>query len=183
MITCILYLNLIDFFKLIWSLTVYDFFDVVLHEFYVASSASRPFLNHIVFLFYFPFFDSSLSFRVLNYYAELLKYQYSLTAHLNMTQLISLKPISNVPCTSTVYISPSVLKKITIAEDVSEEGKADKAKKFLAEMKKSLSQVNFDRIVQALQTYKRTDNIDVLLTEAADLLAGDANTHSLLRGK
>uniref|UniRef100_A0A667WAD7 Regulator of telomere elongation helicase 1 n=1 Tax=Myripristis murdjan TaxID=586833 RepID=A0A667WAD7_9TELE len=60
--------------------------------------------------------------------------------------------------------------------------KADKAKKFLAEMKKSLSQVNFDRIVQALQTYKRTDNIDVLLTDAADLLAGDANTHSLLRG-
>uniref|UniRef100_A0A667WLV5 Regulator of telomere elongation helicase 1 n=1 Tax=Myripristis murdjan TaxID=586833 RepID=A0A667WLV5_9TELE len=67
-------------------------------------------------------------------------------------------------------------------KDVSEEGKADKAKKFLAEMKKSLSQVNFDRIVQALQTYKRTDNIDVLLTDAADLLAGDANTHSLLRG-
>uniref|UniRef100_A0A667WX82 Regulator of telomere elongation helicase 1 n=1 Tax=Myripristis murdjan TaxID=586833 RepID=A0A667WX82_9TELE len=59
---------------------------------------------------------------------------------------------------------------------------SDKAKKFLAEMKKSLSQVNFDRIVQALQTYKRTDNIDVLLTDAADLLAGDANTHSLLRG-
>uniref|UniRef100_A0A667WJ51 Regulator of telomere elongation helicase 1 n=1 Tax=Myripristis murdjan TaxID=586833 RepID=A0A667WJ51_9TELE len=73
-------------------------------------------------------------------------------------------------------------KKIPITEDVSEEGKADKAKKFLAEMKKSLSQVNFDRIVQALQTYKRTDNIDVLLTDAADLLAGDANTHSLLRG-
>ncbi|XP_029912387.1 regulator of telomere elongation helicase 1 isoform X2 [Myripristis murdjan] len=72
--------------------------------------------------------------------------------------------------------------KIPITEDVSEEGKADKAKKFLAEMKKSLSQVNFDRIVQALQTYKRTDNIDVLLTDAADLLAGDANTHSLLRG-
>uniref|UniRef100_A0A667WJ58 Regulator of telomere elongation helicase 1 n=1 Tax=Myripristis murdjan TaxID=586833 RepID=A0A667WJ58_9TELE len=97
-------------------------------------------------------------------------------------KLISFKSISNVPCTSTVYFSPSVLKKIPITEDVSEEGKADKAKKFLAEMKKSLSQVNFDRIVQALQTYKRTDNIDVLLTDAADLLAGDANTHSLLRG-
>ncbi|XP_078144359.1 regulator of telomere elongation helicase 1 isoform X1 [Centroberyx gerrardi] len=76
----------------------------------------------------------------------------------------------------------SLLKKVTVSEDVAEEGKAAKAKKFLAEMKKSLSQVNFERIVQALQTYKKTDNLDVLLTEAADLLTADANTHSLLRG-
>nr|XP_046251810.1 regulator of telomere elongation helicase 1 [Scatophagus argus] len=71
--------------------------------------------------------------------------------------------------------------KISRLEDVSEEGKASRAKIFLAEMKKSLSQVNFDRIIQALQTYKKTDNLDVLLSETA-VLTEDANTYSLLRG-
>ncbi|XP_051281967.1 regulator of telomere elongation helicase 1 isoform X3 [Dicentrarchus labrax] len=70
--------------------------------------------------------------------------------------------------------------KMSRLEDVSEEGKARRAKNFLAEMKKSLSQVTFDRIVQALQTYKKTDNLDVLLTETA-VLSEDTNTHSLLR--
>lgn len=65
---------------------------------------------------------------------------------------------------------------------MSEEGKASQAKTFLVEMKKSLSQVSFDRIVQALQTYKKTDILEVLLTETA-VLTEDANTHSLLRGK
>ena len=64
---------------------------------------------------------------------------------------------------------------------MSEEGKAGRAKQFLADMKKSLSKVSFDRIVQALQSYKSTDNLDVLLTETA-VLTEDANTHSLLRG-
>uniref|UniRef100_A0A8C5HBJ2 Regulator of telomere elongation helicase 1 n=1 Tax=Gouania willdenowi TaxID=441366 RepID=A0A8C5HBJ2_GOUWI len=63
----------------------------------------------------------------------------------------------------------------------SEEGKASRAKTFLAEMKKSLSQVSFDHIVQALQTYKKTDDLDVLLTETA-VLTENPNTHSLLRG-
>lgn len=67
------------------------------------------------------------------------------------------------------------------SEDVSEEDKAARAKLFLADMKKSLSKVNFDRIVQALQTYKKTDELDVLLTGTA-VLSEDANTHSLLRG-
>ncbi|KAK2850793.1 hypothetical protein Q5P01_007069 [Channa striata] len=71
--------------------------------------------------------------------------------------------------------------KTSMSEDVSEEDKARRAKRFLAEMKKSLSQVNFDRIIEALQTYKKTDNLDVLLTETA-VLAEDANTHSLLHG-
>ncbi|KAM9856085.1 regulator of telomere elongation helicase 1 [Aulostomus maculatus] len=74
-----------------------------------------------------------------------------------------------------------VQEKRSVLEDVSEEGKASRAKMFLAEMKKSLSQANFDRIVQALQTYKRTDDLDVLLSETA-VLNEDANTHSLLRG-
>ncbi|XP_034551917.1 regulator of telomere elongation helicase 1 isoform X2 [Notolabrus celidotus] len=70
---------------------------------------------------------------------------------------------------------------LRVSVDTSEEGKASRAKGFLAEMKKSLSQVNFDRIVQALQTYKKTDDLDLLLSAAA-VLTEDANTHSLLRG-
>uniref|UniRef100_A0A8C7U612 Regulator of telomere elongation helicase 1 n=1 Tax=Oncorhynchus mykiss TaxID=8022 RepID=A0A8C7U612_ONCMY len=53
---------------------------------------------------------------------------------------------------------------------------------FLAEMKRSLSQVNFQRIMVALQTYKQMDDLDELLAEAADLFTGDTNTHNLLRG-
>ncbi|XP_072305421.1 regulator of telomere elongation helicase 1 [Eucyclogobius newberryi] len=68
-----------------------------------------------------------------------------------------------------------------VSEDMSEEGKASRAKGFLAEMKKTLSQVNFERVVQALQSYKKTDDLDTLLVETA-VLAEDANTHNLLRG-
>ncbi|XP_072224081.1 regulator of telomere elongation helicase 1 [Leuresthes tenuis] len=71
--------------------------------------------------------------------------------------------------------------KLSVAEDVSEEGKASRAKQFLADMKKSLSKVSFDRIVQALQSYKSTDNLELLLMETA-VLTEDANTHRLLRG-
>ncbi|AWP09173.1 putative regulator of telomere elongation helicase 1 [Scophthalmus maximus] len=71
--------------------------------------------------------------------------------------------------------------KIRVSEDASGEGKAGRAKTFLAEMKKSLSRVNFDHIVQALQTYKKTDDLDVLLTETS-VLTEDTNTHGLLRG-
>ncbi|XP_054464874.1 LOW QUALITY PROTEIN: regulator of telomere elongation helicase 1 [Anoplopoma fimbria] len=68
------------------------------------------------------------------------------------------------------------------SEDVSGEGpSSSRVKSFLAEMKKSLSQFSFDRIIQALQTYKKTDSLDVLLTAAA-VLTEDANTHCLLRG-
>ncbi|XP_059189945.1 regulator of telomere elongation helicase 1 [Centropristis striata] len=69
----------------------------------------------------------------------------------------------------------------SVSEDVSEEGTSSKVKSFLAGMKKSLSQSSFDSIIQALQTYKKTDSLDVLLAEAA-VLTQDANTHSLLRG-
>ncbi|XP_042348156.1 regulator of telomere elongation helicase 1 isoform X2 [Plectropomus leopardus] len=68
-----------------------------------------------------------------------------------------------------------------VSKDVSEEGAANRVKSFLGEMKKSLSQINYDRIIQALQNYKKTKNLDVLLAETAVLME-DANTHSLLRG-
>lgn len=48
-------------------------------------------------------------------------------------------------------------------------------------MKRSLSQVTFERIVAALQSYKRSDSLEVLLPAVA-VLAEDASTHSLLRG-
>lgn len=83
--------------------------------------------------------------------------------------------------TANVYFSPSSLQRMSELQDAWEEASANRAKKFLADMKTSLSQVNFDRIVQALQIYKRTDDLDALLTETA-VLAEDTNTHSLLRG-
>lgn len=75
----------------------------------------------------------------------------------------------------------SLSKKISKLADVPEEGKASMARTFLAGMKKTLSQVNFNRIVQALQSYKTTDNLEVLLTETA-FLSEDTSTQSLLRG-
>ncbi|MEQ2219562.1 hypothetical protein XENOCAPTIV_020010, partial [Xenoophorus captivus] len=71
--------------------------------------------------------------------------------------------------------------KVSVSEDASEECKASKVKQFLADMKKSLSKVSFDHIVEALQSYKKTDDLSVLLTETA-VLAEDPNTHTLLRG-
>ncbi|XP_033941971.1 LOW QUALITY PROTEIN: regulator of telomere elongation helicase 1 [Pseudochaenichthys georgianus] len=72
-------------------------------------------------------------------------------------------------------------KKSQVSEAVSGEGTSSRVKGFLAEMKKSLSQCNFEQIVQTLQTYKKTDDLDVLLTDTA-VLTEDANTYSLLRG-
>ena len=82
-----------------------------------------------------------------------------------------------------MYFSPSLLKKSHVSEEeVSGEGTSSRVKNFLAEMKKSLSRCSFDRIIQALQSYKKADDLDVLLTETA-VLTEDTNTHSLLRGK
>ncbi|XP_028265635.1 regulator of telomere elongation helicase 1 isoform X2 [Parambassis ranga] len=72
-------------------------------------------------------------------------------------------------------------KRVNVPDDMSEEDKGSRAKKFLADMKKSLSQASFERIVQALQTYKKTDNLDILLKETA-VLTEDTNTHGLFRG-
>ncbi|XP_023134793.2 regulator of telomere elongation helicase 1 isoform X2 [Amphiprion ocellaris] len=71
--------------------------------------------------------------------------------------------------------------KLRVSEDVSEESKATRAKRFLADMKKSLSQVSYDCVVQSLQTYKTTDDLDALLTETA-VLTEYSSTHRLLRG-
>lgn len=49
-------------------------------------------------------------------------------------------------------------------------------------MKRSLSQFNFERVIRALQTYKKSDELEALLAGAA-VLAEDANTHRLLRGR
>lgn len=64
---------------------------------------------------------------------------------------------------------------------MSVESKRNKAKTFLSEMKKSLSQVTFDQIVTALQSYKTSDSLEVLLSKMV-VLTEDANTHGLFRG-
>ncbi|XP_062316136.1 regulator of telomere elongation helicase 1 [Osmerus eperlanus] len=66
--------------------------------------------------------------------------------------------------------------------EAAEESKSGKAKSFLEEMKRSLSQVNFQLIMQALQKYKMTDSLEELLGQAANLFTADTNTHSLFRG-
>uniref|UniRef100_A0A3Q1FMP3 Regulator of telomere elongation helicase 1 n=1 Tax=Acanthochromis polyacanthus TaxID=80966 RepID=A0A3Q1FMP3_9TELE len=70
-------------------------------------------------------------------------------------------------------------RKIKLVQE--QESKATRAKRFLADMKKSLSQVSYDCVVQGLQTYKTTDDLDALLTETA-VLTEYSSTHSLLRG-
>lgn len=80
------------------------------------------------------------------------------------------------------FLPPFVLKKKSRSEDTSEGENASRAKGFLAEMKKSLSQVTFAQIMKAMQSYKESDNLDILLTETG-VLSQDANTHSLFRGK
>uniref|UniRef100_A0A8C9U4G9 Regulator of telomere elongation helicase 1 n=1 Tax=Scleropages formosus TaxID=113540 RepID=A0A8C9U4G9_SCLFO len=62
-----------------------------------------------------------------------------------------------------------------------EETKAEKAKAFLQVLKESLSQVHLQRIMLALQKYKKADSLQELLDEVVDLFAKDSNTYTLLR--
>ncbi|MFT7804710.1 regulator of telomere elongation helicase 1 isoform X3 [Arapaima gigas] len=62
-----------------------------------------------------------------------------------------------------------------------EETKAEKAKAFLQALKQSLSQVNFQRVMVALQKYKKADNLQELLDEVVDLFAKDSKMYALLR--
>ncbi|XP_030646953.1 regulator of telomere elongation helicase 1 [Chanos chanos] len=75
-------------------------------------------------------------------------------------------------------------RKIKVVQDrkSSDDSKAAKGKAFLVELKRCLSQESFMSVMQALQTYKATDNLEDLLTKAANILTTDPNTHSLLRG-
>uniref|UniRef100_A0A4W6E8L3 Regulator of telomere elongation helicase 1 n=1 Tax=Lates calcarifer TaxID=8187 RepID=A0A4W6E8L3_LATCA len=111
--------------------------------------------------------------------------EYEYTARVYMTKILKhFTEVKLANCLSTLFLQydkrmddelRGAKRKIKLVQDHS----ASCA--FLAEMKKSLSQVNFNHIIQALQTYKKTDNLDVLLTETA-VLTEDTNTHSLLRG-
>lgn len=83
--------------------------------------------------------------------------------------------------TGTLSFDLCILQKTNSAEDVSVERKRNKAKTFLSEMKKSLSQVSFEQIVTALQSYKTSDSLEALLSKTA-VLTEDANTHGLFRG-
>ncbi|XP_048873948.1 regulator of telomere elongation helicase 1 [Brienomyrus brachyistius] len=61
------------------------------------------------------------------------------------------------------------------------ESRADKARSFLGVIKNTLSQLNFQRVMEALQKYKKTDDLQGLLTDIVDVFAKDSNTHNLLR--
>uniref|UniRef100_A0A3B3SL80 Regulator of telomere elongation helicase 1 n=1 Tax=Paramormyrops kingsleyae TaxID=1676925 RepID=A0A3B3SL80_9TELE len=59
--------------------------------------------------------------------------------------------------------------------------RADKARAFLGVIKDTLSQLNFQKVMEALQQYKKTDDLQALLTDIVDVFAKDSNTHNLLR--
>ncbi|XP_058848147.1 regulator of telomere elongation helicase 1-like [Acipenser ruthenus] len=79
-------------------------------------------------------------------------------------------------------------KKIKLVHDwkknevpASEQTKAEKAKLFMAAVRKSLSQANSDHFTQAMQKYKKTDDFEAMLADLASLFTGDPNKHCLLR--
>lgn len=82
---------------------------------------------------------------------------------------------------NNVFFDIVSMKKASTSLEVSEESNESKAKSFLAEMKKTLSQVNFNQVVHALQSYKTSDDLQGLLAATA-FLSEDGSTHSLLRG-
>lgn len=73
------------------------------------------------------------------------------------------------------------MKKLSKLETVPETSSGSKAKSFLVEMKQTLSQVNFNQVMKALQSYKTSDDLPALLG-ATTFLSEDSSTHSLLRG-
>ncbi|KAL8179724.1 UNVERIFIED_CONTAM: hypothetical protein K2H54_071832 [Gekko kuhli] len=52
---------------------------------------------------------------------------------------------------------------------------------FIAGVKRSLSQLNFDRFSQTLQHYKKTNDFDAMLSQMSALFAEDPEKHALLR--
>lgn len=56
-----------------------------------------------------------------------------------------------------------------------------RVKTFLVEIKNTLSQVNFNQVMQALQSYKASDDLQALLAATA-FLSEERSNHNLLRG-
>ncbi|TSM94697.1 Regulator of telomere elongation helicase 1 [Bagarius yarrelli] len=76
-------------------------------------------------------------------------------------------------------------RKIRVVQDrkpINSSSAEGKGKAFMMELKRALSQESFKQIMFGLQVYKATDDLNNLLTKAADLLIQDPNTHILLRG-
>uniref|UniRef100_A0A672Q0N5 Regulator of telomere elongation helicase 1 n=1 Tax=Sinocyclocheilus grahami TaxID=75366 RepID=A0A672Q0N5_SINGR len=65
----------------------------------------------------------------------------------------------------------------TVASSTAKTGKA-----FMMELRRCLSHENFKLIMEALQSYKTTDDLSNLLANVAEPLIQDHNTHCLLRG-
>ncbi|XP_077573779.1 regulator of telomere elongation helicase 1 isoform X2 [Stigmatopora nigra] len=69
-----------------------------------------------------------------------------------------------------------------VSVNVTENGKRNTiARALLGEMKSALSQVNFEKIRQALYSYKKNDNLEQLFLDTS-LLTDDPHTYKLLRG-
>uniref|UniRef100_A0A8D2KR29 Regulator of telomere elongation helicase 1 n=1 Tax=Varanus komodoensis TaxID=61221 RepID=A0A8D2KR29_VARKO len=77
----------------------------------------------------------------------------------------------------SLSLSPSHLKQVP---DPSEPKKA-RAASFIAVVKQSLSQLNFDTFSRALQQYKNTNDFDAMLSQMSALFLEDQKKHVLLR--
>ncbi|XP_054836585.1 regulator of telomere elongation helicase 1 [Eublepharis macularius] len=71
-----------------------------------------------------------------------------------------------------------------LASNVAEplEPKKSRSAAFITAVKRSLSQLNFDRFSQTLQHYTKTDDFDATLSQMSALFAEDPEKHVLLRG-
>lgn len=58
----------------------------------------------------------------------------------------------------------------------------DRAKLFMLAVKQALSQASFASFAQALQEYKRSDDLQALVDHLGPLLAQDPTKHSLFQG-
>uniref|UniRef100_A0A8B9P7Z5 Regulator of telomere elongation helicase 1 n=1 Tax=Apteryx owenii TaxID=8824 RepID=A0A8B9P7Z5_APTOW len=71
-------------------------------------------------------------------------------------------------------------KKIKLVTDLTEPKKA-RATTYIATVKETLSQENYDLFSKALQHYKKTDDFDAMLSQMSSLFTEDQKKHILLR--
>uniref|UniRef100_A0A671QMP6 Regulator of telomere elongation helicase 1 n=1 Tax=Sinocyclocheilus anshuiensis TaxID=1608454 RepID=A0A671QMP6_9TELE len=88
--------------------------------------------------------------------------------------LLSMLKTVVLKCTFCLLLA--VLQK-TVASSTAKTGKA-----FMMELRRCLSHENFKLIMEALQSYKTTDDLSNLLANVVEPLIQDHNTHCLLRG-
>uniref|UniRef100_A0A671QHX0 Regulator of telomere elongation helicase 1 n=1 Tax=Sinocyclocheilus anshuiensis TaxID=1608454 RepID=A0A671QHX0_9TELE len=102
-----------------------------------------------------------------------IQYEMEMTSKRKPVSLLDALDDTN-KCTFCLLLA--VLQK-TVASSTAKTGKA-----FMMELRRCLSHENFKLIMEALQSYKTTDDLSNLLANVVEPLIQDHNTHCLLRG-